>query len=274
MPDPMKPMRKEPISPRPTRRVSSMSHALAKADARSLQQHLAGAGQLHRTGGALQKRMTDDLFQFANLLGEWWLREIQPFRGAAKMQFFGDRDEIAQVAQFHVRNPYTKHLNRNKQAIGHIRSGLVWRQEKQRCPSETDETVAGRSDASRKTCKSDSAFRPGDEEDFGRLNEEWIVRYFALEAKDQQVLDDPVTHILNPGGQIIMAASYGRNIGCCALVRLEEGVYELAKMAVTEALRGRGIGRQILDFAPERRKPSLYTRADVFMEMWLNQKQS
>jgi hypothetical protein len=34
-------------------------------------------------------------------------------------------------------------------------------------------------------------FEPGDEVAFRRLNEEWIIRYFALEAKDVETLTDP-----------------------------------------------------------------------------------
>jgi putative acetyltransferase len=148
-------------------------------------------------------------------------------------------------------------------------------------------------------------FRPGDESAFLRLNEEWITRYFVLEEKDRAVLGDPVKYILEPGGEILFAAIGEELVGCCALAPEGTGVYEVAKMAVTERLQGQGIGRRILlevietaremgasrlyletnsklpsathlyeklgfQHVPvERLKPSLYRRADVFMEMVL-----
>ena len=148
-------------------------------------------------------------------------------------------------------------------------------------------------------------FRPGDEASFKTLNEEWIVRYFVLEEKDREVLGDPVKYIMNPGGEIIFATIGEEIVGCCALVPTAPGEYEVAKMAVAEAYQGKGIGRKILErviaearakkanrlyletnsklsasrlyesmgfrhIPVERRKTSLYLRADVFMEMTLD----
>ena len=89
-------------------------------------------------------------------------------------------------------------------------------------------------------------FTPGDEAAFRRLNEEWIVRYFTLEPKDQATLNNPRHYILDRGGRIFFAVRNGETVGCCALVAGEPGEYEVAKMAVTEQLRGAGIGRRLL----------------------------
>jgi len=89
-------------------------------------------------------------------------------------------------------------------------------------------------------------FRYEDADAFRCLNEAWIEKYFGLEDADNEVLGDPVGHIIEPGGQIIMAMLDGRAVGCCALKPMEPGVYELAKMAVAEDLRGVGIGRKVL----------------------------
>jgi N-acetylglutamate synthase-like GNAT family acetyltransferase len=35
-------------------------------------------------------------------------------------------------------------------------------------------------------------------------------------------------------------------LGCCALLAMEKGCFEVAKMAVAERFRGQGIGRQLL----------------------------
>ena len=81
------------------------------------------------------------------------------------------------------------------------------------------------------------------------LNEGWIARMFAIEPKDRIVLDDPVGQILDPGGHILMAEIGGHPVGCCALIAMADGGYELAKMAVDETVRGRGIGKRLMTAA-------------------------
>ena len=48
-------------------------------------------------------------------------------------------------------------------------------------------------------------FQTGDETAFRRLNEEWITRYFRMEAKDSEALNHPHTSILAPGGRIVLS---------------------------------------------------------------------
>jgi putative acetyltransferase len=149
-------------------------------------------------------------------------------------------------------------------------------------------------------------FRAGDERAFRELNEEWISKYFGIEEQDRLVLGDPELHIIEPGGHIFMAFDGGQPIGCCALIRREDPyTFELGKMSVTPAYRGQGVGRRILEYAiaqaralgakalylesnarlanavhlyescgfvhlpPNSNCRSLYTRADVFMELRL-----
>lgn len=78
---------------------------------------------------------------------------------------------------------------------------------------------------------------------FRALNLAWIERHFAVEPIDLQQLDDPEGHVLAPGGAILIAESDEGVLGTCALVAEPDGAFELAKMAVHEAARGRGVGR-------------------------------
>jgi putative acetyltransferase len=148
-------------------------------------------------------------------------------------------------------------------------------------------------------------FEPGDEAAFRELNKAWIAGHFVVEEKDWEVLNDPVGHILETGGAIFIATQEGAAIGTCALLAMEEGSFEVAKMTVSERCRGQGIGKKLLahviDYAratgasrlyletndslqsavhvyeslgfrhlpAERVKPSPYARANVYMELML-----
>lgn len=82
---------------------------------------------------------------------------------------------------------------------------------------------------------------------FRELNEEWLTFYMEVEPEDARVLADPEGTILAKGGVIILAMAEGRPVGSGALINEGGGKIELAKMAVTEAYRGRGIGRSIAE---------------------------
>lgn len=148
------------------------------------------------------------------------------------------------------------------------------------------------------------SFQPGtaDAKAFRSLNEEWITRFFTMEARDFEILSDPEASILKHGGHIYMAYSGRETVGCVALELMDGDVYELSKMAVTPNLRGQGVGRRLLEYAieqaralgakslflgsnkklenavhlyesvgfqhlpPEKRPNTLYSRANVFME--------
>jgi len=83
--------------------------------------------------------------------------------------------------------------------------------------------------------------------EFKRLNEAWISEYFEMEETDYQVLDHPVQHIIDAGGEILFALSEDTVAGTCALTRMagEQFDFELAKMAVDPTFRGRGIGERL-----------------------------
>src|SRR5215469_4860492 len=59
---------------------------------------------------------------------------------------------------------------------------------------------------------------------FRTLNEEWISRYFTLEAKDREILNAPANSILLKGGHIFMAYAGAEAVGCVALIPMGDGV--------------------------------------------------
>lgn len=83
-------------------------------------------------------------------------------------------------------------------------------------------------------------------DDFIRLNSEWIEIFFCLEESDLKILGDPEGEIIRKGGEIFLALTGGKAVGCCALIcHPDTGRYELAKMAVSPAAQGKGIGFQL-----------------------------
>lgn len=105
-------------------------------------------------------------------------------------------------------------------------------------------------------------FEPGHAWAFRILNEAWISKYFTLEPKDREVLADPQGKIIDAGGRIFMALQDGRAVGCAALIKLDDGGYEVAKMTVSEDLRGSGLGKKLMqrciDAGLEDGAPRLY----------------
>jgi putative acetyltransferase len=90
-----------------------------------------------------------------------------------------------------------------------------------------------------------------DAQAFRSLNEEWIAKWFRLEDKDRETLEHPQEKIIAPGGQVYVAADGEAVVGAAALIRYDNGVYELSKMAVSPETRGRGVGRQLLAYVLE-----------------------
>lgn len=77
---------------------------------------------------------------------------------------------------------------------------------------------------------------------FKTLNEQWITTYFKMEPEDHKALDHPKDYILKKGGHILMAIYQDKPVGTCALIKMKDGGYELAKMAVAPDVRGKSIG--------------------------------
>ena len=74
---------------------------------------------------------------------------------------------------------------------------------------------------------------------FTSLNIDWLEKYFVVEPIDHEMLSDPKKYIIDKGGLIFFAKVDEKIAGTFALIRVEENVYELSKMAVDPAFQGK-----------------------------------
>lgn len=137
---------------------------------------------------------------------------------------------------------------------------------------------------------------------FRELNLAWIRAHWEPEPADYDALDHPRSYILDRGGHILLAVLDGEAVGTCALIKMDGTCYELAKMAVAESARRKGVGELLakamiekarslgakrvylesntvlapainlyrkLGFTRVKGKPSPYARCNVQMELLL-----
>lgn len=115
-------------------------------------------------------------------------------------------------------------------------------------------------------------YAPKYQKNFKLFNEQWITSYFKMEAADHKALDNPKGYILNKRGYILVALYRGEPAGVCALIKMEDGKYdfELAKMAVSPAFRGKNIGwllgRAAIEKARSAGASRLYLESNTILE--------
>ena len=79
------------------------------------------------------------------------------------------------------------------------------------------------------------------------LNLEWLKKYFKVEPKDEIVLSDPQSEIIDKGGMIFYAKYNNQIVGTVSLIKIDDSTFELSKMAVTDTIQGLGIGKKIME---------------------------
>jgi GNAT superfamily N-acetyltransferase len=82
---------------------------------------------------------------------------------------------------------------------------------------------------------------------FYAINAAWIEEMFTMEDTDRDTLENPQERIIAPGGTIAFVAAEDVGIvGTCALQKTGDAAFELTKMGVTRAARGRKAGAFLL----------------------------
>ena len=115
-------------------------------------------------------------------------------------------------------------------------------------------------------------YSPTYQEVFKVLNQAWIEQYFKMEKEDHRALDNPQEYILDKGGHIFVALLDEEPVGVCALIKMENSVYEyeLAKMAVSPKAQGKGIGYLLGEAIKEKAKvlgsKNLYLESNTILK--------
>lgn len=115
-------------------------------------------------------------------------------------------------------------------------------------------------------------YKPSYRKIFKDMNEEWISRYFKMEPADYIALDNPKGYILDKGGHILVALFNGEPAGVCALVKMDDPVYdfELAKMAVSPKFQGHHIGLKLglaaIDKAKAEGASAIYLESNTLLK--------
>ena len=88
---------------------------------------------------------------------------------------------------------------------------------------------------------------------FYAINAAWISQMFALEENDITLLENPRALIVDKGGAVLFAQTPDLGVvGTCAIMKMKDGWFELTKMGVLEAARGRKVGEFLLAATIER----------------------
>jgi len=92
------------------------------------------------------------------------------------------------------------------------------------------------------------------QDDFKRLNLEWLDKYNLTESHDLEVLDDPQKFVNNKSGWFFLEMDDDKVLATGGFSKENDTEYELVKMFVDEAYRGKGISKTLLDRCLEEAK--------------------
>jgi DNA-binding MarR family transcriptional regulator len=95
-------------------------------------------------------------------------------------------------------------------------------------------------------------YRPAFKKHFKDLNYQWLQESFKVEKLDEEFLSDPYGKIIKEGGAVLFARLRGKIVGTCALIKHDNGLWEMAKLAVAEGARERYVGTKLISVIIEK----------------------
>lgn len=105
---------------------------------------------------------------------------------------------------------------------------------------------------------------------FSALNKAWVEKYFELEPIDERMLANPKQLYIDKGGLIFFALLNKEVAGTFALLKVNDAIYELSKMAVYEKFQGKKIGNKMLEHCLEQAMLMKIERIILYSNTLLN----
>lgn len=103
---------------------------------------------------------------------------------------------------------------------------------------------------------------------FADLNYAWISEHFTVEEHDREILDNPFKVIVEPGGEVFFAVTdHGQVVGTAAMIKANDDLFELSKMAVAPEFQGKGLSNELMDacieFAREQHASTIFLETNA-----------
>lgn len=100
-------------------------------------------------------------------------------------------------------------------------------------------------------------YLPQYKQNFIDLNTAWLEEYFFVEQHDKEVFENIEEIVLKPGGEIFSCLIDDEVAGTVAMQKVNDSVYEMAKLAVDKKFQGQKLGNLLveacIDFAKSKK---------------------
>ena len=87
--------------------------------------------------------------------------------------------------------------------------------------------------------------------DFIKLNKAWLEEYFYIEPHDIDTFENCEKDIIQNGGQIFFCLVNNEIAGTVAMIKVNNDLYELAKMAVDKKFQGMKLSNLLMEASIE-----------------------
>ncbi|MDU1912186.1 GNAT family N-acetyltransferase [Fusobacterium sp.] len=87
---------------------------------------------------------------------------------------------------------------------------------------------------------------------FKKIGYEWLLKYDLLEPVDEEMLNNPKEKIVDKGGFVYIAEIDNECVGTVSLGKLENGDFEVLKLAVSDGYQGKKIGSLLMEMCFEK----------------------
>ncbi|MES2543912.1 MAG: GNAT family N-acetyltransferase [Bacteroidota bacterium] len=113
-------------------------------------------------------------------------------------------------------------------------------------------------------------YNPQFKNDFIALNKAWLEEFFFVEQHDIEVFENIEEIILKPGGEIFFCIVDDQIAGTVAMQKINDTIYELAKLAVDKKHQGQKLSYLLMDaciaFAKEKKAEKIMLMSSTKLE--------